>query len=160
MTRADAPKRGLFSVVVLLLLVLAVTAQLVTGFAMMTHFNGALLTAHIVGGIAAIVLTLAEWSWLAATRAGRHRLAGFVSVRGGPAEWSEAAFLVFASVTVVFGALLAAMMYLGLRLPFATFLDTHRAFAIIVAVLYLAHTALSMQRSRRRRRSQHTQAQE
>lgn len=145
------PSRGAISLIVLLLLVLAITAQLITGFTLMARPNGVLLTAHIAGGIAAVVLTLAEWLWLAATQAGRHRFAGFFDAKGGPAEWSEVLFLIAATVTVVFGALLAAVMYLGLRLLFGTLLDIHRALAIAVAVLYLAHTALSMHRARRRR---------
>lgn len=145
------PTRGATSLIVLLLLVLAITAQLVTGFTLMARPNGALLAAHIAGGIAAVVLTLAEWLWLTATHTGRRRLAGFLSAGSGPAEWSEAAFLIVATVTVVFGALLAAVMYLGLQLPFGTLFGTHRALAIAVAVIYLAHTALSMRRARRRR---------
>ncbi len=145
------PARGTASLIVLLLLVLAITAQLVTGFTLMARPNGALLMAHIAGGIVAVVLTLAEWLWLTATHAGRHRLAGFASPRSGPAEWSEAAFLIVATVTVVFGTLLAAVMYLGLQLPFGPLFGIHRALAIAVAVLYLAHTALSMRRARRYR---------
>ncbi|MGH8272678.1 MAG: hypothetical protein ACRES9_00245 [Gammaproteobacteria bacterium] len=147
---SEKSDRGVLSVAMLLALVLAITAQLVTGFAMMAHFNWALLVAHVIGGLAAIVLTLAEWTWLAATRAGRHRLRGFVSVGGGPVAWSEAAFLVLATVTVVFGALLSAALYLGASLPFASLLDTHRALAIAVAALYLLHSTLSTVRARRR----------
>ncbi|MGH8225609.1 MAG: hypothetical protein ACRER1_05615 [Gammaproteobacteria bacterium] len=143
--------RGTSSLIVLLLLVLAISAQLVTGFTLMARPNGALLIAHIAGGIAAVVLTLAEWLWLTATHAGRHRLAGFLGADSGPAEWSEAAFLIVATVTVLFGALLVAVMYLGLQLPFGPLFGIHRALAIAVAVLYLAHTALSMRRACRRR---------
>lgn len=146
--------RGALSLIVLLLLVLAITAQLVTGFTLMARPNGALLTAHIAGGIAAIVLTLAEWLWLTATHAGRHRLAGFFTAGSSPAEWSEGAFLIVATITVLFGALLAAVMDLGLRLPFDTLFEFHRALAIAVAILYLAHTGLSMHRARRRRAQQ------
>ncbi|MGH8427618.1 MAG: hypothetical protein ACRES7_06520 [Gammaproteobacteria bacterium] len=141
--------RGLFSVLVLLALVLAITTQLITGFTLMVRPNGALLAAHIAGGIAAVVLTLAEWLWLTATRAGRDRLAGFLVTDSGPAEWSEAAFLLVATVTVLFGALLAAVMYLGLRMPFSVLFGIHRALAIAVAILYLVHTALSLHRARR-----------
>lgn len=150
-TTPSPPARSAASLIVLLLLVLAITAQLVTGFTLMAHPNGALLCAHITGGIAAIVLTLAEWLWLLAAPAGRHRLRGFVAAGSSPAEWSEAAFLIVATITVVFGALLAAVMYLGLPLPFATLFGIHRALAVAVAVLYLAHTAQSMRHARRRR---------
>lgn len=142
----------MLSVAVLLALVLAVTSQLITGFAMMAHPNVVLLTAHIAGGIAAIVLTLAEWLWLTATSAGRHRLVDFIAADGGSAAWSEAAFLAMATITVVFGALLAAVMYLGLPLPFATLFGAHRALAIAVAVLYLVHSVLSIRRARQQRR--------
>lgn len=46
-----SPVRGTLSVAVLLALELAVTSQLITGFAMMAHPDGALLTAHIAGGM-------------------------------------------------------------------------------------------------------------
>jgi hypothetical protein len=136
----------------LLALVLAITAQLVTGFAMMAHFNGALLVAHVIGGLAAIALAFAEWAWLCASRTGRYRLRALFGAGSGPGEWSEAAFLVVASVTVVFGALLAAAIYLGAHLPFARLLATHQGLAIAVAALYLIHSALSMRRANRRRR--------
>jgi hypothetical protein len=148
MTTPVSPPRGLASVFMLLGLVLAVTAQLVTGFVMMAHFNAAWLMAHIAGGIAAIVLTLAEWAWLALAPAGRFKLRGFFARGSGPKEWSEGLFLIVATVTVVFGALLAAIMYWGTALPFATLLTTHQALAIAVAVIYLAHSALSMRRKR------------
>ncbi len=146
------PARGAFSVAILLALVSAITAQLVTGFAMMVHFNTALLAAHLVGGLAAILLTIAEWTWLVATRAGRHRLHDFISAGGGPKAWSEAAFLVVATVTVVLGALLAAALYLGAHLPFGGLFQTHRALAIAVAALYLVHSVLSSLRARRHSR--------
>lgn len=137
----------------LLALVLAITIQLVTGFWMMAAFGNGLLIAHVSVGIAAIVLTVAEWLWLCAAPAGRYRLQQFTASRSGPAEWSEAAFLVVATITVLFGALLAAVLYLGTRLPFATLLAAHQALAVAVAVLYLVHSAFATARARRRRRS-------
>lgn len=134
----------------LLALVLAVTAQLVTGFVWMIRPSPALLVAHIVGGTVALVLTVTEWTWLGTTRAGRHRLAAFVAADSGLTEWSEAAFLVVVSFTVIFGALLAAIMDLDLHLNFDALLNIHRALAFVVAVLYLIHTILSMRRARRR----------
>lgn len=135
----------------LLALVAAVTAQLGTGFAMMARFTPALLIAHVLVGLAAVALTIAEWSWLAGSRAGRYRLRAFVAATSGPAEWSEAAFLAVASITVAFGALLAAIIYLGARMPFATLLAIHQGLAIAVAALYLVHTLFASLRSARTR---------
>jgi hypothetical protein len=150
-TATVTPTRSLFSVGLLLVLVLAITAQLVTGFALMAQPGTALLVAHLIGGVVALVLTVAEWTWLGATRAGQYRLAGSIAANSGMAEWSEAAFLIIATITVLFGALLAAIMYLDLHLPFGALLATHRALAITVAVLYLAHSALALRRTQRQR---------
>lgn len=146
-----APARGAFSLLVLLVLVLAVTAQLVTGFLFAFHPGKALLTAHVAGGVTALAATIAEWAWLCATRAGRYRLKSFVAAGSGPAQWSEAAFLLVATATVTLGALLAAMMHGRLGLPFGAVLEAHRALAVAVAVLYVAHSLLSMRKSRSRR---------
>lgn len=143
------PKRGLFSIFILLGLVLAVTVQLVTGFVLMAHVNRALLSAHIFVGALAIILTAAEWAWLLATRSGRYRLSGFFAPGSGIAEWSEAAFLFAVTATVVIGALLAASLHGGMRLPFGALIATHRVLAIAVAVLYLLHSALAMRRGKR-----------
>jgi hypothetical protein len=147
------PKRGLFSIVILLGLVLAVTVQLVTGFILMAHVNRALLSTHIFVGALAIILTADEWVWLLATRAGRYRLSGFFAPGSGIAEWSEAAFLLAVTVTVVIGALLAASLHGGVHLPFGALLATHRALAIAVAVLYLLHSALAMRRRGKTKRA-------
>ncbi len=152
-TATIAPVRSGFSVGLLLVLVLAITAQLVTGFALMTQPGTALLVAHLVGGVVALILTIAEWVWLGTTRAGQYRLAGFVAANSGITEWSEAAFLVIATITVLFGALLAAMMHLDLHLSFSALLATHRALAITVAVLYLAHSVLALRRAQKQRRT-------
>lgn len=149
---AAIPKRGIASVAILLALVLAVTTQLVTGFLLMAHTGASLLAAHLAGGVLALVLIVAEWAWLAATRAGRHRLAGFVGTGSGPAEWSEAAFLVVVTFTVALGTLLAAALRLGLAIPFGAMLDAHRALAALVVALYFGHSALAMRRASRRSR--------
>lgn len=146
-----APARGAFSLLVLLLLVLAVTAQLITGFLLAFRPGTTLLAVHVAGGVAALVFTVAEWSWLCATRAGHYRLRKFVAADSGPAEWSEVAFLLVTTVTVALGALLAAMMHAKLGLPFGPIFAAHRALAVAVAVLYVAHSLLSMRRSRSRR---------
>lgn len=145
------PARSLLSIGILLVLVFAVTAQLITGFFLMTQPSPALLVAHIIGGIVALVFTVAEWIWLGATPAGRHRLTSFVAAGSGLAEWSEAVFLVAVSFTVLLGILLAAIMNLGLPLNFVAMLKIHRALAFVVAALYLIHTPLSMYRTRRRK---------
>ncbi|HEX5314522.1 MAG TPA: hypothetical protein VFX38_06425 [Gammaproteobacteria bacterium] len=142
--RSNTGSRSRLSIFVLLALVLAVTTQLVTGFALWSRPGGALLLAHVIGGAAAIALTLAEWLWLAATRPGRKRLAGFVAAASGPSEWSEAMFLVVTTATVVLGALLAAALYLGARLPFANLFAAHRALAIAVAALYILHSLIAI----------------
>jgi len=146
-----APARGAFSLLVLLVLVLAVTAQLITGFLLAFRPGTALLTAHVAGGVVAIVATIAEWAWLCATRAGRYRLKSFVAAGSGPAQWSEAAFLLVATTTVALGALLAGMLHAHLGVPFGPVLEAHRALAVAVAVLYVVHSLLSMGRSRNRR---------
>jgi len=145
-----APARSVFSLLVLLVLVLAITAQLVTGFLLVFHPGTTLVKIHVAGGVAALVFTVAEWLWLCTTRTGRYRLKGFVGAGSGPAEWSEAAFLLVATVTVALGALLAAMMHGHLGSSFEPVLEAHRALAIAVAVLYVIHSALSMRRSRSR----------
>ena len=147
------PQRGFLSIIILLGLVLAVTAQLVTGFALMAHLNHALLATHIFVGALAIILTAAEWAWLLATRSGRYRLSGFFAAGSGIAEWSEAAFLFAVTATVVVGALLAASLHGGPRLPWGALLATHRALAVAVAVLYLLHSALAMRRRGKERRA-------
>lgn len=143
-----APKRGIFSVLVLLALVLAVTAQLVTGFWLAAQPGRALIAVHIGVGIIAILLTVAEWTWLLATRLGRAKLAGFFGRGAGAGEWSEGLFLLAVTATVIAGALLAAIMRLGAAVPFAPVLESHRALAVAVAVLYLLHSALAMRRKK------------
>lgn len=147
------PARSAWSVVMLLALVLAITAQLITGFTMMAAFSTTLLMTHIGVGIAAIALTIAEWLWLLATPAGTYRLRGFFAAGSGPAEWSEAAFLIVASVTVIVGAVLAAAPYLGAALPFAAVLSIHQALATAVAMLYVVHAALATYRAGAKHRS-------
>lgn len=147
-TTLVTPGRGMVSVAVLIGLVLAVTAQLVTGFALMAHARNSLLTAHIIGGVCAIVLTVAEWAWLAGTQAGRLKLRRFFAPGSGPADWSEAVFLAAVTITVILGALLAAAMHGSLRLPYGAMLTTHRGLAIAVAVFYLLHSSLAARHSR------------
>ena len=146
-TQAE-PKRGIVSIVILLGLVLSVTVQLVTGFILMAHFSQTLLSVHILVGALAIVFVADEWLWLLAAPAGRRRLAGFFASGSGMNEWSEAAFLVAVTATVVVGALLAPTFHGGSHLPFGALLATHRALAITVAVLYIIHSALAMRRGK------------
>lgn len=145
------PPRSALSIIVLLLLVLAITAQLITGFSLWAQPGHGLLAAHVGGGVAAILLTGIEWGWLVGSVAGRHRLHGFSAPGSGMAEWSEAAFLLLATITVIFGALLATVLYLQLPLPFAALLGIHRTLAVMVAVLYLVHSGFAVRRARRRR---------
>lgn len=144
------PARSTFSKLVLIGLVLMVTVQLLTGFALMFHSGAPLLAAHITSGLALLLLVALEWVWLCATRPGRCRLGGFISAGSGLAEWSEAAFLIVITFTAIFGALLAAIMKLGLHLPFGLLLETHRALASIVLILYLAHSVFAMRHGRSR----------
>lgn len=139
------------SLAVLLGLVLAVTTQLITGFFLMARPSAALLVSHIVIGLITLVLVIAEWTWLAATRAGRHRLAGFLGAGTAPAQWTEAGFLVAVTITVVVGAVLAAVMHFGPGSAFGPLLGLHRALAIIVAVLYLLHSFFAMRSTNQRR---------
>lgn len=131
---------------VLLALVLAVTAQLVTGFWLAAQPGRVLLMVHVGVGNLAILLVIAEWAWLLAAPAGRAKLAGFFGRGTGLAEWSEGLFLIAVTLTVIAGALLAAIMRLGAHLPFGPLLETHRALAVIVAALYLLHSAYAMRR--------------
>ena len=151
--RPPAPKRGIFSILVLLALVLTVTIQLVTGFMLVAGPGIVLLAIHTGIGLAALVLVIAEWIWLMATRPGRHRLQGFFGSGTGPSDWSEGAFLVAVTLTVLAGALLAAIMRLGASLPFAPLLTLHRALAVAVAVLYLPHSGFAMRRNKAGRRN-------
>lgn len=140
------PPRSIGSVVLLLALVLAITAQLVTGFWMAASFASSLLHAHIGVGVLAVVLTLAEWVWLLCARAGRYRLGRFFSPASGPVRWSEGAFFIVASITVLLGAAVAATLHGHTPLPFATLLAVHRALAGVTALLYLLHSALAVRR--------------
>lgn len=145
-------RRGTLSLLVLLGLVLAVTLQLVTGFLLEANAGIALLSVHIAGGVAATVLLAAEWLWLLTTHAGRTRLAGFVAAGSGVADWSDGAFLLIVTATVVLGLLLAAAVHGGPSvLPFGALLRAHRVLAIVVAALYLLHGATAMYRRRRAR---------
>lgn len=141
--------RSRLSIIVLLGLVLSVTAQLVTGFVMMANPGPALLSAHVLGGVAAVGLTFAEWIWLLVTRPGRYRLCTFLAPDSGLSEWSEAGFLAVVTATVVLGVLLAATMHGGIGLPFETLLDVHRGLAVAVAIMYLLHSILAMRRRKR-----------
>lgn len=148
----NAPARGRASLVVLLGLALAVTLQLVTGFALAARPGGTLLRVHVAGGFAATGLVLLEWAWLAGTAAGRARLAGFVAAGAGLARRSEGLFLVAVSVTVALGLALAAGLAGARGVAFAPLLAVHRAFAAIVAALYLLHAGAAARARPRRGR--------
>lgn len=141
-------RRGRLSLAVLLGLVLTVTVQLVTGFALVANPGKDLLIAHIAGGFCAIALLAAEWAWLIGTRLGREQLRQFFGASSGITEWTEAAFLAVVTATVVLGAMLASAMHDGLQLPFSKVLAVHRGLAVAVAVLYLLHSYLAARRSR------------
>jgi len=143
-----APRRGIFSILVLLALVLAVTAQLVTGFWFAAQPGRVLLMVHVGVGTVAILLVVAEWTWLLAAPGGRAKLAGFFGRGTALAEWSEGLFLIAVTLTVIAGALLAAVMRGGAHLPFGLLLATHRVLAVIVAALYLLHSAYAMRRNK------------
>lgn len=145
------PKRSVWSILMLLALVLAITAQLVTGFTMMASFNGTLLVAHVSVGVIAVLLTITEWAWLLGTPAGTYRLRKFFAAGSTPAEWSEAGFLIIASITVMVGAILASILYLGVNLPFAALLLIHQGLATAVAIVYIIHVILAARRTARRR---------
>lgn len=145
------PKRSVWSIVMLLALVLAITAQLITGFTMMASFSSTLLVWHVsVGGIA-VLLTIAEWAWLLITPAGAYRLRKFFAAGSTAPEWSEAGFLIIASITVLFGAALASILYLGVNLPFAVLLPIHQGLATAVVVVYVIHVILAAVRATQRR---------
>lgn len=149
------PKRSLASILILLTLVLSVTAQLITGLYMTLTGNKAigLIHAHAGVGVIALVVTVAEWVWLSATATGRFRLRSFVSPSAGPTEWSEGVFLVLASVTVLLGASLASSMYLDVQIsPNArnVILKSHQGLALLLAVVYVGHSAFAMVRARKR----------
>lgn len=147
-TATATARRGIFSILVLLALVLAVTAQLVTGFWLAAQPGGVLLMVHVGVGVLAILLVIAEWAWLLAAPAGRVKLAGFFGRGTGLAQWSEGLFLIAVTLTVIAGALVAAVMRLGANLPFGPLLASHRALAVIVAALYLLHSAYAMRRNK------------
>lgn len=152
---AVPPPRSIASVLILLVLVLSVTAQLLTGLYMTLTGNKpiGLIHTHAGVGLVAFVVTVAEWAWLLSTASGRFRLRSFVSSASGPTEWSEGAFLVLASITVFLGATLAAGMYLGVQLSMSArqaVFASHQGLAQLVAVIYVVHSAFAMQRARRR----------
>ena len=141
-------KRGAFSIVILLGLVIAVSTQLVTGLTMMVHPGNTILTIHVFVGVLTIALTAAEWMWLAFTPAGHYRLLNYFSHDSSIVEWSESAFLIVVTATVVLGGLLALSLYGESWADFGTLLSVHRALAIAVLVLYIPHSVLAiMQRN-------------
>lgn len=149
------PTRSVLSVVILLVMVLSVTAQLITGLYMTSTGDKSigLIHAHVGVGVLAFVVTLAEWVWLGISRAGRFRLRSFVSSSAGPIEWSEGAFLVLATITIFLGVILASGMYLGVVLsPEARRIafSAHQGLAQLVAVVYVLHSALAMVRAKKR----------
>lgn len=149
------PERSFASILILLTLVLSVTAQLLTGLYMTVTGNKpiGLIHAHAGVGVIALVVTVGEWVWLSATVSGRFRLRSFVSSSAGPTEWSEGIFLVLASVTVLFGASLASGMYLGVQMSSNArnmIFNSHQGLALLLAVVYVGHSAFSMIRARKR----------
>ena len=142
------PPRRTLSLPILLALVLAVTAQLVTGAWLWIAPGAVLLRVHIGVGAAAAVLVALEWAWLVSTPGGRLRLAGFFGRGTGPAGPIDGAFLVVVTAAVVLGLLLAGALRAGLALPFSALLWAHRALAIAAALLYLLHAARGPRRRR------------
>lgn len=149
------PSRSVVSVVILLVMVLSVTAQLITGLYMTSTGNKpiGLIHAHAGVGLLALIVTIAEWVWLLSSASGRYRLRAFVSPAAGPIEWSEGAFLALATLTIFLGATLASSMYLGIALTPSSRLiifKAHQGLAQLVAVVYVVHSALAMVRARKR----------
>jgi len=152
MTTSQPPdtRRSALSLAVLLALVLAVTAQLLTGFWLWRSPGATLLTVHVAAGLATTVLLVAEWTWLLATEAGRARLRSYVAPGAGAAGWIDALFLLAVTATVVLGLLLAGILRLGLDLSLLPLLAAHRGLAAAVLVLYAVH-AITAAGTRRRR---------
>lgn len=149
------PTRSVISVVILLVMVLSVTAQLITGLYMTSTGNKSigLIHAHAGVGVLALAVTFAEWVWLSVSRSGRYRLRSFVSSSAGPIEWSEGAFLVVATFTILLGAVLASGIYLGVSIAPEVrhgVFKAHQGLAQLVAVVYVIHSALAMMRARKR----------
>lgn len=149
------PTRSVASILILLILVISVTAQLITGLYMTATGNKpiGLIHAHAGVGFIALVVTIAEWIWLSTSSAGRFRLRSFIAKSSGPTEWSEGVFLILASVTVLLGAVLASGMYLGVTIAPGTretIFKAHQGLAQLVAVVYLGHSAFAMVRARKR----------
>lgn len=149
------PTRSIISVIILLVMVLSVTLQLITGLYMTSTGNKpiGLIHTHAGVGLIALVATIAEWIWLISTPSGRYRMRAFVSPTAGPIEWSEGAFLAVATVTIFLGATLASSMYLGIVLEADSriiLFKAHQGLAQLVAVVYVVHSALAMIRGRKR----------
>lgn len=149
------PKRSVASVLILLLMVLSITAQLLTGLYMTVtgHKSIGLIHTHAGIGTLAVVIVLLEWIWLLTSPSGRFRLRSFVSKDAGPIEWSEGLLLVVASVTIFLGATLASSMYLGVQLSATTrqiVFKAHQGLAQLVAGIYVVHTILAIVRGQKR----------
>lgn len=133
-------ERGRFSLAVLMVLVLSVTAQLITGSLLLSHYSSVLLSIHVVGGLAAFVALLFEWSWLIASEHGR-RVA--MKMFGAHCTWSQridGLFLIMVSLVVLLGLWLAAILHFGIGdALFGVVLRIHQAMAGFVACLWVLH---------------------
>ncbi len=151
---AVSPRRPHLTLLVLLGMVLTVTLQLVSGL-MLALGQYWVLPWHIVDGQVTAGFLLAEWAWLLFSPSGRThfrrifllsasyrrnllehlRGKGGTPLREGLNGALEGVFMLAASAAVAFG--------LALWQGCAACLDWHRALAVTLAVLWIAHSLLS-----------------
>lgn len=141
-------KRSWYSLAVLLLLVLAVTVQLVTGALLWSGFQRSLLSVHLRSGIATACLLGLEWIWLSGTSLGRDRLRVMFSSRALLDQRLTGWFLAVATLATILGLLLAGTYRFGWTLPVLSLLTAHRWLAAVVGVLWLVHALLAARRPR------------
>jgi len=128
--------------------VLAVTAQLVTGGWLAVRFSTPVLAAHLIGGLTATVLVALEWLWLGLSRYGRRQVRRMFGPRATVTDRVDGWFLALATVTVGLGLWLAAAWRLGAAAPLGILFTAHRLAALLVALLWLVHLAQTRHRRR------------
>ena len=150
-------RRPRWALIILLGMVLTVTLQLLSGF-LFAMGDNSIYRFHVVDGFAAACFIGGEWIWLLGSTRGRqiatrifmcsresrHQLyqqllcksAGVAKMRDGLDAILEGLFLIFASITVVFGFLLWRGH--GELLPW------HRGLAVVLLCLWIFHLMFSI----------------
>lgn len=157
------PPRSRASIIMLIGMVVTISLQLITGFYMMGAkiHTGGWVHLHVTVGVLAIIFIIWEWFWLLTDEAGKHRLKTFFGKGTTAAEVTEGLFIIVATITIAFGAFLAAGAYLGVGFvqdKQLMFFKGHQGMAQLVLVLYVVHLIFTMIRSKKRRAARQGQS--